>query len=479
MVEAQFIQRIQQLLKESLATKNLVTVRLSVLYVRECIENYKKISESCTDSISDRLYRSINALFDSEPTSDEDIFIYAIEVVKYITMYLRELSVGEIQISALDETLSKELIKNSISTQANTDTSSNCLLRRAVYEPDHDIGHTPSDLFKIKSKRDEGNGSIKLPFADDNGSQLDATWNNTSFTSPETASIRASIQDEDDIQTNMTSNLRKVLGKSDVAPTIDTLSDWERPKQHGLGNSAPIVPNMFRDLTLRGFIILVNQQITELRKVMVGNTPGKGTYVRRPLSDQTENPGRSTRIRAVLDFIINYMKDLQHTLFGSSIRENSDDDEDDEFELSNLVHVIAVVAADVDTLKDDEIWETITTLHEYLIDLEATLPRDANVIVRPMSQDLEVALGRPPDADKRNILNIVVGGYHGIGTGTLGLDWKAPTAPGLDNSAPLITYVEDSSSSLSSYVSRNTSRRSSVGEQNKLEDSDDDTVSTA
>jgi len=70
MVEAQFIQRIQQLLKESLATKNLVTVRLSVLYVRECIENYKKISESCTDSISDRLYRSINALFDSEPTSD-------------------------------------------------------------------------------------------------------------------------------------------------------------------------------------------------------------------------------------------------------------------------------------------------------------------------------------------------------------------------------------------------------------------------
>jgi len=138
-----------------------------------------------------------------------------------------------------------------------------------------------------------------------------------------------------------------------------------------------------------------------------------------------------------------------------------------------------VVAADVDTLKDDEIWETITTLHEYLIDLEATLPRDANDIVRPMSQDLEVALGRPPDADKRNILNIVVGGYHGIGTGTLGLDWKAPTAPGLDNSAPLITYVEDSSSSLSSYVSRNTSRRSSVGEQNKLEDSDDDTVSTA
>eukprot|EP01042_Synura_sphagnicola_P029891 gene29891-38526_t len=155
-----------------------------------------------------------------------------------------------------------------------------------------------------------------------------------------------------------------------------------------------------------------------------------------------------------------------------------DDTEHEEPELLHLVCIIAeLAAADDGKLDDDQIWETITTINEYVTDLEAELPWDAEDIRRPMSTNLEKVLGRSTNSNKDDLLYIKIGGYHGIGTGTLGMDWQAPAAPGLDNSPALITYVEDFSSLMSSYVSRNTSRKGSVDLSSKYEDFEDAAVS--
>eukprot|EP01042_Synura_sphagnicola_P001457 gene1457-1672_t len=258
-----------------------------------------------------------------------------------------------------------------------------------------------------------------------------------------------------DVRTNMTSNLLQVLGKSDVAPVRDESSVWIRPTRHGLANSAAIVPNMFHDMTLRGFVSSVRHQIDELKKVMEQTDDESRSGRVEDFKDST----RYARLRSIFDSVVKYLADMRRErsegLTGDEVED--EDDVNESSNLDNLIDVISVMADDVDQLDEKDIWETVSTVGEYLVEVERELPRLADEIQTPMSMDLLRALGRPVEGGEGSSSGAAGVGDFAAGEGSS--QWVAPTTHGLGNSEVLIRGINRAISAASS---RSSSRRSST-----------------
>ena len=472
MSEVKFIKGVQLALEQSLSSNNTETVRLSLIRVKKSIDTSLS-SETTTrkGSIAERLKNSLSVLFDPGPILDNDVLKYADEVVKYLAASVaRSHNEDEQEFMLLGPGVRQVSID--MKSPGASELFNDGVSQEDFYKLGHNVQWEVANLLEVGG--DEGKATTKFQVFEKQNAYNFHLSSNPEYQSDidsvnsETASVCSATEDENDIETNMTSNLLQLFGKADVVPAVELSVKWDRPSRHGLANSAPIVPDMFRDLTLRSFIFLVNQRLDELRTVIAVKAKGRNSRRGRRSSEQTYDPDRGTHIRNILTSIINYIKNLQHTLFGSSM--DDVDDEDDELGLPQLVSILSGLIADVDTLDDGQILETMSTINRFLTDLEAELPWDAEDISSPMSKNLEEILGRSANSKKDNILFIKIGGYHGIGTGTLGMDWQAPAAPGLDNCAPMVTYVDESPSLMSSYVSRNPSWKGSVDLSNKYED---------
>ena len=275
MSEIHFIEGVQLSLQQCLNTNNAEMVRLLIFHLKESIESIKSRTEVARGSITERLYNSVNALIDSGPVVDEDILKYAEEVVKYLAVcVLRSKHCNALATSSIEPR--SPLVPD---TSPATDT----ILCEAPARVQVDIQPGAVNVLKIKGSNLEGSLIRTFEVSEMENSEQFHLSSNPEYQSridsinSETASVCSGTDYENDIETNMTSNLLQLFGKVDVVPAVEHSLKWDRPSRHGLANSAPIVPDMFRDLTLRSFIFLVNQRLDELRTVMAVKAKGRNS----------------------------------------------------------------------------------------------------------------------------------------------------------------------------------------------------------
>ena len=194
------------------------------------------------------------------------------------------------------------------------------------------------------------------------------------------------------IKSNMSPNLLRLFGRKEGFEPPALPDNWERPKTYGLSNSAPIIPNLFKDLTLRKFVKAVKVQVAKIAAC--------------------SGQARQSVSRSTFQSVKTYVKDAYATgLFG------------EESAIANLKEAMEMISDDSQDLDDDDIEECIQLIREYIDEIEVDFVNDADY---EMPENISANLKR------------LFGYTGGAASNQAPTDWKPPSTYGLGNSAPII-----------------------------------------
>ena len=218
-----------------------------------------------------------------------------------------------------------------------------------------------------------------------------------------------------EIKTNMSPNLLRLFGRKEGFEKAPVPADWERPKTYGLGNSAPIIPDLFKNLTLKKFVKHVKVQLGKL-----------SSY---------DGPKRERHAISTFQSVKSYVEDAYATgLFG------------EESAIANLKEAMEMISDDSQDLDDDDIEECVQLIREYIDDIEVDFVNDA---------DYEM-----PENISANLKRLF--GHDGSAKGGTAVDWKPPSTHGLGNSDPIIRPKHTNGGGSNSYNNANASSKKST-----------------